>query len=182
MKEENIFQAHYRIYNKLIFIISCFDIDYPEKYIKNINSKSFKNYFRIIKSDDPTYISDIYDKTDKKIYIFITKLPVPELFSFNFLTDVFHIHIALPNKKSDFSEVYTKYTSEIQNIPVQKFINAKNTEVYNDNIEDKIFDAIISIVDKKLNKTEKTVKSEKFKRMPQLGGKLIIYGDRLLNE
>ena len=42
--EENIFQAHYRIYNKLIFMVSCYDPNYAMQYLKNINNKTFKKY------------------------------------------------------------------------------------------------------------------------------------------
>ena len=56
-KEENILEAHFRIYEALVFIISCYDINYAYKYINNINKKTFKNYFTVIKTDDPAKIN-----------------------------------------------------------------------------------------------------------------------------
>jgi hypothetical protein len=44
---ENILQAHFRIYNSLIFMISCYDIDYAYTYLNNLNNKTFKNYFKM---------------------------------------------------------------------------------------------------------------------------------------
>ena len=39
---ENILEAHYRIYGHLIFMISCYDVEYATKYIKNLNNKTFQ--------------------------------------------------------------------------------------------------------------------------------------------
>ena len=135
-EEENILQAHYRIYNKLIFIVSCYDPDYVLKYIKNLNNKTFKNYFKIFKSDDPKEINEIYQKLDETKIMYITKLPIPELYDFNFSKDVYHIHIAIPDwsSKKDTS-TYNEYTSNIKNIPIQKFVNVKDTtNIYNNHI------------------------------------------------
>ncbi len=57
MTEENILQAHSRIYNKLIFMISCYDPEYALNYVKNLNLKTFKNYFKVINSNDHDIIN-----------------------------------------------------------------------------------------------------------------------------
>ena len=64
---ENILQAHFRIHKSLIFMISCYDIDYAYTYLNNLNNTTFKNYFKIIKTNDPEVINEVYDKTDNKI-------------------------------------------------------------------------------------------------------------------
>jgi len=173
--EENIFDAHARIHKKLIFMISCYYPDYAMKYITNLNNKTFKNFFKVFKLDDPKEISDIYEKLDKKIIIFVTKLPTPELYSFNFIKDVYHIHLAFPISDD-------KYMSDIKNIPVQKFINIKDKkQLYDDNVEDKLFDFMVKLVDRKVNNTEPEKESEKFIRMPQDGGKIILFSKRSIN-
>jgi len=178
--DENIFQAHYRIYNKLIFMISCYDVDYANNYIKNLNNKTFKKYFKVFKSNDSNEINEIYNKIDQKIIIIITKLPTPELYSFNFIKDIHHIHIAIPYWKVDNQtmENYNKYLSDIQKIPIQKFINVKqSSKIYDNNVEEKLFQIMISLINKKLNNE---TDSKEFPRMPNTGGKVIIYGGREL--
>lgn len=174
---ENIFQAHFRIYNSLIFMISCYDIDYAYDYLNNLNSKTFKNYFKIIKSNDSNIINEVYDKSDKKIVIFVTKLPTPDIYTFDFIKDVFHIHLAVPNSfTKDIKDIET-YKSDIQKIPIKKFINVKTkNKIYNDDVEDKIFTYMVELINKKLNNDD-----DKFPRMSQTGGKIILYGDRELN-
>ena len=171
-KEENIFEAHARIHKKLIFMISCYYPDYAMKYITNLNNKTFKNLFTIFKLDDPKEINEIYEKSDNKVLIYITKLPTPELYSFNFTRDVYHIHLAILSDDN-------KYISDIKNIPVQKFVNVKDkNKLYDNKIEDKLFDHIVTLVDRKVNGTPPEKKSENFRRMPQDGGKIILYGSR----
>jgi len=175
-KEENILEAHFRIYESLIFIISCYDINYAYKYINNINKKTFKNYFTVIKTDDPTKINDIYKNADKKILIFLTKLPTPNEYSFNFLNKIYHIHIAVPWAKADI-----EYINDIKKIPVQKFINVKDNRVeyYDDEIEDKLYDNIIYLINKKLNNIPES--DTKFKRMIAGNINLMIFSERELN-
>jgi hypothetical protein len=174
---ENILQAHFRIYNSLIFMISCYDIDYAYTYLNNLNNKTFKNYFKVIKTNDPEVINEVYDKTDNKIIIFVTKLPTPDVYIFNFINEVYHIHIALPNSYAKDLKDFELYKSEIQKIPIRKFINVKDKrKIYDNNIEDKLYDIMIELIDNKLND-----KQQKFKRMPQTGGKLILYGERSIN-
>lgn len=173
--EENIFQAHARIYNKLIFIISCYDPDYAMKYVTNLNNKTFKLFFKIFKLDSSEEINDIYEKLSDKNVIFVTKLPTPELYSFNFVKDVYHIHIAIQIDK----ENYEKYTTEIKNVPIQKFINVNNKfKLYDNHIEDRLFQYMIELVDRRVNRTSFVSKSEKFRRMAQDGNKMILYGKR----
>ena len=171
---ENIFQAHFRIYNSLIFMISCYDIDYAYTYLNNLNNKTFKNYFKVIKSNDSNIINEVYDKSDKKIIIFITKLPTPDIYTFDFIKEVFHIHLAVPNS---FTKDIKTYKSDIQKIPIKKFINVKTkNKIYNDDVEEKIYKFMIELINKKLNNDD-----NKFPRMSQTGGKIILYGDRELN-
>ena len=174
---ENIFQAHFRIYDSLIFMISCYDIDYAYTYLNNLNNKTFKNYFKVIKSNDSNIINEVYDKSDKKIIIFITKLPTPDIYTFDFIKEVFHIHLAVPNSfTKDIKDIET-YKSDIQKIPIKKFINVKTkNKIYNDDVEDKIFTYMVELINKKLNNDD-----DKFPRMSQTGGKIILYGDRELN-
>lgn len=175
---ENIFEAYYRINNKLIFMISCFDPDYVMQYIKNLNNKTFKKYFKIFKSDDPKEFNQIYNKIEHKIIIFVTKLPTVEEYTFNFIKDIFHIHIAVPQWDSKETKEYNTYLDDIKKLPIQKFINVKeNKKIYDNNIEDKLFDIMICLVDKKINQLE-----NEFPRMPQTGGKLFLYGERELIE
>lgn len=181
MSEENILQAHFRIYNKLIFIISCYDIDYAYDYAQNLNSKTFKNFFKVIKSNDLNIINDAYDES-KKI-IFVTQLPTPEKYSFNFINDIFHIHIAVPfwykynklpeKEKNMLNEQYTLYLSDIQKITIHKFVNIKdNRKIYDNNAEDKLYNYMIELIQRHLDR------QDKFKRMNYTGGKAIIYGER----
>lgn len=178
--EENIFQAHLRIYKKLIFFVSCYDTDYALKYVTNLNNKSpINKFFKVFKSDNLTEINEIYDKLSDKKIIIVTKLPVPELYSFNFIKDVYHIHIAIPMWNTKQKTEYIKYISDIKNVPVQKFINIKDTnKLYNDHIENKLFDYMIVLIDRKLNGTPFDKESEKFVRMTQDGGKMILFGSR----
>lgn len=177
--EENIFQAHYRIYNKLIFMVSCFNPNYAMQYLKNINNKTFKKYFKLFKSDEPKEINEIYEKINEKIMIVITKLPIPELYSFNFIKDIFHIHIAIPNWKN--SKEYNEYTSNIEKIPVQKFVNVKDkTDLYNNDVEEKLFQHMITLIDRKLNNTQ-TKPIDKFERMAHTGGKIFLLSNREFN-
>ena len=174
---ENIFQAHFRIYDSLIFMISCYDIDYAYTYLNNLNNKTFKNYFKVIKSNDSNIINEVYDKSDKKIIIFITKLPTPDIYTFDFIKEVFHIHLAVPNSFSNDIKDIETYKSDIQKIPIKKFINVKTkNKIYNDDVEDKIFTYMVELINKKLNNDD-----DKFPRMSQTGGKIILYGDRELN-
>lgn len=176
-ESENIFQAHFRIYNSLIFMISCYDIDYAYTYLNNLNNKSFKNYFKVIKSNDANIINEVYDKSTKKIIIFVTKLPTPDIYTFDFIKEVYHIHLAVPNSFTKDTKDMETYKSEIQKIPIKKFINVKTkNKIYNDDVEDKIFTFMIDIINKKLNNDD-----DKFPRMSQTGGKIILYGDRQLN-
>jgi hypothetical protein len=172
---ENIFEAHARIYKKLIFMISCYNPDYAMKYITNLNNKTFNNFFSVFKLDDPKEINEIYEKSTNKVIIFVTKLPTPELYSFNFIKDVYHIHMALAISDN-------KYISDIKNIQVQKFINIKDkNKLYDNKIEDKLFDYIVNLVDRKVNGTPPEKNSEKFRRMPQDGGKVVLFSKRELN-
>jgi len=172
-KEENILEAHFRIYNSLTFIISCYDVEYAYKYINNLNKKTYKNYFTVIKTDDPTKINDIYKNADKRILIFIVKLPTPADYSFNFLTNIYHIHIAVPWAKSD-----KDYINNIKKLPVQKFINVKDNrkEYYDDEVEDKLYDNMIYLINKKLNNIPDS--NKKFKRMTAGSNNSIIFGER----
>jgi hypothetical protein len=162
-------------------MISCYDVDYANSYIKNLNNKTFKKYFKVFKSDNPDEINEIYNKVDKKIIIFITKLPEPILYSFDFIKDIYHIHLAIPFWKIDSKltkDDYNVYLSEIQKIPIQKFVNVKNTsKIYDNQVEDKIFNIIISLINKKLN-NEDTIDEKYFPRMPHTGGKLVVYDER----
>lgn len=181
-KEENIFEAHARIHKKLIFIISCYYPDYAMTYISNLNNKTFNNFFKVFKLDNPTEINDMYEKLNKKVIIFITKLPTPELYSFNFTKDVYHIHIAVPLSNNNDKDEYNKYISDIKNVSVQKFVNVKDkNKLYDDGVEDKIFNLMIMLVDRKVNKTPPEKDSEKFRRMPQDGGKIVLFSTRKLN-
>ena len=68
-----------------------------------------------------------------------------------------------------------------KNIQIQKFVNVKDTtNIYNNQIEEKIYQAIINIIDKKLHPENQT-DTDKFPRMPQTGGKIMIFGERNLN-
>jgi hypothetical protein len=175
--EEDILQAHVRIHHKLIFMISCYDPEYALKYVQNLNNKTFKNFFKIFKLDTPEEINDIYEKLSEKKVIFVTKLPTPELYSFNFIKDVYHIHLAIHIDK----EHYLKYTSDIKNVPIQKFINVKNnSKMYDNYIEDRLFQYIIELIDRKVNGRPFEKKSEGFRRMTQDGNKVILYGKRNL--
>jgi hypothetical protein len=182
--EENIFQAHTRIYKKLIFMVSCYDPEYAIKYITNLNNKTFKHFFKVYKLDNPDKINEMFDKLsdDEKQIIFVTNLPVPELYSFNFIKDVYHIHIAVPLWNNLHKDEYDKYTSDIKNISVQKFINVHDKKkIYNNKIEDRLFDMMVELIDRKLNGRPVDKESEKFKRMPQDGGKIILFSTRDLN-
>jgi CHAT domain-containing protein len=185
MSEENILQAHSRIYGKLIFIISCYDIDYAYDYAHNLNNKTFKNFFKVIKTNDIKIINDAYDESKQIIYI--TQLPLPDMYSFNFINDIFHIHLAVPfwNKYNKIPEKeleilkqqYNDYLNNIQKITIHKFVNIKdNRKLYDNNAEDKLYNIMIELIEKHLNN------KNKFKRMNYTGGKIIIYGDRNLNE
>ena len=178
---ENILQAYFRINHKLIYMISCYDPDYVMQYVKNLNNKTFKKYFKVFKSNDPKEFNEIYNKIDNKIMIFITKLPTVEDYTFNFIKDIFHIHVAVPLwENSSESKDYNDYLSNIQKIPIQKFINVKEKKkIYDNNVEDKLFEIMIGLVDKKLNQG---ADSKEFPRMPQTGGKLLLYGSRDLIE
>jgi phosphoribosylanthranilate isomerase len=177
---ENIFEAYYRINHKLIFMVSCFDPDYAIQYIKNLNNKTFKKYFKVFKSDDPKEFNEIYKKIEHKIIIFVTKLPKVEEYSFNFIKDIFHIHMAVPQWNSNETNEYNQYLDDIKKLPIQKFINVKeNKKIYDNNIEDKLFDIMINLIDKKINQDEN---NSNFSRMPQTGGKLFLYGERELTE
>jgi hypothetical protein len=174
---ENIFEAYYRINHKLIFMISCFDPNYAMQYIKNLNNKTFKKYFKVFKSDNPKEFNEIYNKIEDKIIIFITKLPIVEEYTFNFIKDIFHIHIAVPQWDNE-TKNYNQYLDDIKKLPIQKFINIKeNKKIYDNNVEDKLFDIMINLVDKKINQEE-----NEFSRMPQTGGNLFLYGERELTE
>ena len=174
--KENILEAHFRIYESLIFIVSCYDIEYAYKYLNNLNKKTFKNYFTVVKTDDPAKINDIYKNIDKRIVIFVTKLPTPELYSFNFLNKIYHIHIAVPWAKAD-----KDYINNIKKLPVQKFINVKDNrkEYYDDEVEDKLYDNMIYLINKKLNNLPESDK--KFKRMVAGNTSLMIFGARDIN-
>ena len=174
-KEENILEAHARIYKSLIFMISCYDTNYAFKYLDILNKKTFNNYFTIIKTDDTKEINNVYDNSNK-IIIYIVKLPIPQLYSFNFLNDIYHIHIAVKWAKTD-----KDYVNDIKQIPINKFINVKDDkkEYYDNKIEDDIYDTMIKLIDNKLNKNNT---KKEFKRMTP-GNNLIINGSRkiLLN-
>ena len=185
MSEENILSAHFRIYGKLVFIISCYDIDYATDYAQNLNKKTFKNFFKVIKSNDIKIINDAYD--DEKKLIIITQLPIPELYSFNFIKDSFHIHLAVPfwhkyNKLPEkehnmLLQQYEEYKNNIQKITIHKFVNIKdNRKIYDNNAEDKLYNYMIELTQRHLDN------ENKFKRMNYTGGKAIIYGERELLE
>jgi hypothetical protein len=179
---ENIFEAHARIHKNLIFIISCYYPDYAMKYIINLNNKTFNNFFTVFKLDDPKEINEIYEKSNNKVIIFVTKLPTPELYSFNFIKNVYHIHIAILLSDNNERDEYNKYISDIKSIPVQKFVNVKDkNKLYDNKIEDKLFDYIVTLVDRKVNETLPEKNSEKFRRMSQDGNKIILYSKRNLN-
>jgi len=179
--EENIFQAHARLYKKLIFMISCYDPEYAIKYITNLNNKTFNNYFKIFNLNDTTEINEIFEKSKEKQIIFITKLPIPELYSFNFIKDVYHIHLAIPVWNSNKDD-YNTYISDIKKTPVQKFINVHdNKNLYNNKIEDKLFDIMVELIDRKVNNLPHKKDSEKFRRMPQHNSKVVLYNKRELN-
>lgn len=127
--EENIFEAHARIYKKLIFFISCYDTDYAMQYVSNLNNKTFKHFFKIFKLDTPEEINEIVEKIPKKQLIIVTKLPSPHLYSFDFIKDVHHIHIAIPLWKTGEKVEYNKYVDDIKNITVQKFVNVKEKKI-----------------------------------------------------
>ena len=176
---ENIFEAYYRINQKLVFIISCFDPDYTMKYVTNLNNK-LKKYFKIFKSNDPKEFNEIYQKIEDKIIIFVTKLPVVEEYTFNFIKDVFHIHMAVPCWDDDKKNEYEKYVNDMKNLPIAKFINVKeNKKIYDNNVEIKLFEIMTGLVEKRLYPEED---SKEFKRMPKTGGKLYLYGSRDLSE
>jgi hypothetical protein len=173
-KEENIFEAHNRIKGSLIFIISCYDTEYATKYIQNLNTKVYKKFFTIIKTDNTEKINEAYENSDSKAIIFIVKLPFPTLYSFDVVTNTYHIHLAVPWAKSD-----TNYLNDIKKVHVHKFINVKDDrkDYYDNTIEDKIHDVMINLVnDKLLNK------SKGFKRMSAGNNKFVIYGSRELVE
>jgi hypothetical protein len=180
MEEENIFEAYFRINKKLIFMISCYNPDYAMQYVRNLNNKTFKKYFKVFKPENPNEFNEIYDKIDQRIIIFITDLPTPELYSFNFIKEVFHIHLAIPQWNAD-AKKYNEYLSDIQKVSIQKFINVKdNKNIYNDNIEERIFQVMIKLVDDKVNNNDDN--NNKFPRMSHTGGKLFLYGSRELVE
>jgi len=183
MSEENILNAHYRIYDKLIFIISCYDIDYANDYAQNLNKKTFQNYFKVIKTNDIKIVNDAY--TESKKLIIVTQLPLPELYSFNFIKDAFHIHLAIPfwnkynklpeKEKTMISELYNNYKNDIQKITIHKFVNIKdNRKMYDDNSEEKLYNYMIELIQRHLDN------DNKFKRMNYTGGKMILYGEREL--
>ena len=185
MSEENILQAHVRIYKKLIFVISCYDIDYAYDYIHNINDKTFKRFFKVIKTNDIKIMNDAYDES-KKI-IFVTQLPIPDMYSFNFIKDIFHIHLAVPfwNKYNKLPEKelellkgqYDSYVNDIHKITIHKFVNIKDNRKLYDNIaEDRLYTYMIELIERHLNN------ENKFKRMNYTGGKAILYGERDLIE
>ncbi len=89
--------------------------------------------------------------------------------------------MAVPDQFATDKKEFNEYVQKIQNIPIQRFINVKDKrKIYDNTIEDRLFDSIIKLVDRRLNKSESD--SEKFRRIPHTGGKLIIYGSRpLLN-
>jgi len=178
MDEENIFQAYFRLNNKLIFMVSCYDIDYAIQYVKNLNNKTFKKYFKVFKSNNTKEFNDIYNKIDNKIMIFVTQLPDVDQYTFNFIKDIFHIHLAIPNWSK--KDTYNRYLDDIQKVPIQKFINVKDkTKIYDNDVEDKLFNTMIMLVDKKLNKESN---EKEFPRMAHTGGKLFILGERELHE
>ena len=123
---ENILQAHFRIHKSLIFMISCYDTDYAYTYLNNLNNNTFKNYFKVIKTNDSEIINEVYDKTDDKIIIFVTKLPTPDVYIFNFINEVYHIHLAVPSSYAKDLKDFELYKSEIQKVPIRKFINVKD--------------------------------------------------------
>ena len=175
--EEDILQAHFRIHQKLIFMISCYDPEYALKYVQNLNNKTFKNFFKIFKLDTAEEINNIYEKLSEKKIIFVTKLPTPELYSFNFIKDVYHIHLAIHISK----ENYEKYTSDIKNVSIQKFINVKNNfKLYDNYIEVRLFQYIIELIDRKVNGRPFEKRAESFRRMTQDGNKIILFGKRKL--
>jgi ADP-heptose:LPS heptosyltransferase len=156
MSEENIIQAHFRIYNNLIFVISCYDIDYAYEYADNLNKKDLKNFFKIIKSNDINLINDAYSES-KKLLI-VTQLPIPEMYSFNFL-DIFHIHLAVPfwykynklpeKEKKILEGQYYTYKDNIQKISIQKFVNINdNRKIYDNKAEDKLFKFMIELIER----------------------------------
>ena len=185
MPEENILDAHFRIFKKLIFVISCYDIDYAYQYADNLNKNSFKKFFTIIKSNDINIINDAYDE-NKKIII-VTQLPIPEMYSFNFITDAIHIHLAVPfwykynklpeKEKKILEDQYNTYKDNIQKISIQKFVNINdNRKIYDQKADDKLYNFMIELIERHLNN------QNKFKRMNHTGGKAIIYGERELLE
>ena len=52
--------------------------------------------------------------------------------------------------------------------------------MYDDAVEDKLFQFMIDLIDRRLSGREGDKESEKFRRMPQDGGKVIVYGQRLV--
>jgi hypothetical protein len=185
MSEENILQAHVRIYKKLIFVISCYDIDYAYDYLNNLNSKTFKDFFKIIKTNDTKIINDAYEESNQ--IIFITQLPVPDMYSFNFIKDIFHIHLAvpfwykynkLPEKELEILKTqYESYVNDVHKITIHKFVNIKdNRKIYDDKSEDKLYTYMIELIERHLNF------ENRFKRMNYTGGKAILYGERDLIE
>ena len=173
---ENILEAHYRIHGHLIFMISCYDVEYATKYIKNLNNKTFDKYFTIVNTNDPKIINDSIENSNKKIIIFITQLPTPEIYSFNFIKDVYHIHLA--TTFSTDKDNLNIYIDKIKQVPVQKFINIKDKKnIYNDSIEEQIYDTMIKLVDRKLHSKNKNI----YPRMPQTGGKIVLYSERTIN-
>jgi hypothetical protein len=183
MSEENILDAHFRIFGKLIFILSCYDIDYAYEYADNLNKNSFKKFFTIIKSNDIKIINDAYDE-NKKIII-VTQLPVPEMYTFNFITDVIHIHLAIPfwykynklpeKEKKILENQYHTYKDNIPKVPIQKFVNINdNRKIYDQKADDKLYNFMIELIERHLNN------QNKFKRNNYTGGKAIIHGEREL--
>jgi len=182
MSEENILNAHVRIYKKLIFIISCYDIDYATDYAQNLNKKTFKNFFKVIKTNNINIVNDAYNDDNNKLII-VTQLPIPELYSFNFIKDSFHIHLAIPfwdkynklpeKEKTILLHQYEEYKNDIQKITIHKFVNIKdNRKIYDDSAEEKLYNIMIGLIQKHLDN------EIKFKRMNYTGGKTIIYGER----
>jgi hypothetical protein len=149
------------------------------QYVSNLNNKTFKHFFKIFKLDTPEEINEIVEKIPNKQLIIVTRLPTPDLYSFNFIKDVHHIHMAIQLWNNSEKVEYNKYVSDIKNISVQKFINVYDKKNrYDDKIEDKLFDMMITLIDRKVNGTPENTKSEKFRRMPQDGGKVVLFGQR----
>jgi len=97
---------------------------------------------------------------------------------YNDVTESIEKGIAIKLNKSD-KIIYDKYVNDIKNISVQKFVNVYDKKNrYDDRIEDKLFDMMITLIDRKVNKTPVDNKSEKFRRMPQDGGKVVLFGQR----